>query len=47
MTCESIGVWPVGAGGFAILSALLWIAASVFKCPPLLLTKQLMKSFQP
>lgn len=34
MTCETIGVWQWVAGGFAILSALLWIAASLFKVPP-------------
>ena len=34
MTCETVGVWQWFAGGFAILSALLWVAASLFKGPP-------------
>ena len=34
MTCEAVSVWQWIVGGFAILSALLWIAASLFKTPP-------------
>jgi hypothetical protein len=34
MTCEAVSVWQWVAGGFAILSAVLWIAASLFKTPP-------------
>ncbi len=34
MTCEAVGIWQWIAGGFAILSAVLWIAASIFKIPP-------------
>jgi hypothetical protein len=34
MTCETVGIWQWVAGSFAILSAVLWIAASLFKVPP-------------
>jgi hypothetical protein len=34
MTCEAVSVWQWVAGGFAVLSAVLWIAASIFKMPP-------------
>jgi hypothetical protein len=34
MTCETVGLWQWVAGGFAVVSALLWIAASLFKIPP-------------
>jgi hypothetical protein len=34
MTCETVGVWQWVAGGSAVVSALLWIAASLFKVPP-------------
>jgi hypothetical protein len=34
MTCDAVSLWQWVAGGFAILSALLWIAASLFKTPP-------------
>jgi hypothetical protein len=34
MTCEAVGIWQWVAGGFAVLSAILWIAASLFKVPP-------------
>jgi hypothetical protein len=34
ITCETIGVWQWIAAGFAILSAGLWTAASLFKVPP-------------
>jgi hypothetical protein len=34
MTCETVGVWQWVAGGFAFLSAGVWIAASLFKFPP-------------
>jgi hypothetical protein len=34
MTCETVSSWQWVAGGFAVLSALLWIAASLFKVPP-------------
>jgi hypothetical protein len=34
MACDAVGGWQWVAGGFAILSALLWIAASLFKVPP-------------
>jgi hypothetical protein len=34
MTCETVSVWQWVAGGVAILSALLWVAASLFKVPP-------------
>jgi hypothetical protein len=34
ITCDTVSVWQWVAGGFAILSALLWIAASLFKIPP-------------
>ena len=34
MTCEAVGIWQWIAGGFAILSAFLWVAASLFRVPP-------------
>lgn len=34
MTCEAVSIWQWVAGGFAIASAALWIAASLFKVPP-------------
>jgi hypothetical protein len=34
MTCETVGVWQWIAGGFAFLSAVLWMVASWFKVPP-------------
>ena len=34
MACEAVGVWQWGAGGFAVLSAVLWIATSLSKVPP-------------
>jgi hypothetical protein len=34
MTCEAVSVWQWVAGGFAVLSALLWVTASLFKVPP-------------
>ena len=34
MTCDAVSIWQWIAGGFAILSAVLWIAASLFKVPP-------------
>jgi hypothetical protein len=34
ITCDAVSAWQWVEGGFAILSALLWIAASLFKLPP-------------
>jgi hypothetical protein len=34
ITCDAVSTLQWVAGGFAILSALLWIAASLFKIPP-------------
>jgi len=34
MSCEVVGAFQWTAAGFAVLSALLWVAASLFKTPP-------------
>jgi hypothetical protein len=34
MSCEAVSIWQWIAGGCAVLSAFLWIAASLFKVPP-------------
>jgi hypothetical protein len=34
MTCETVSALQWVAGGFALVSAALWTAASLFKTPP-------------
>ncbi|OPY98950.1 hypothetical protein A5906_30815 [Bradyrhizobium sacchari] len=40
MTCEAVSILQWVAGGFAVASAALWVAASLFKTPPPAVTFQ-------
>jgi hypothetical protein len=40
VSCETVGMWQWIGAGFAFLSAVLWMFASLFKTPPAPVTYQ-------
>ena len=40
VSCDTVGMWQWIGAGFAFLSAVLWILASLFKTPPAPVTFQ-------